>query len=105
MRELSAGRQALEGAPVAPGNRQTLSQLRDPVRRPPVMRDPLPAAIIEFVPDRRFSLGEKKFAANLRSSRKGAAAGPSGMTADHLRPLLDNELIVCFGWEKSCAKL
>ena len=89
--ELSAGRQALEGAPVAPGNRETLNQLQDPVRRPPVMRDPLPAAITEFVSDRSFSLEEKKFASNLRSSRKGAAAGPSGMTADHLRPLLDNE--------------
>ena len=91
MGELSAGRQALEGAPVAPGNRETLNQLQDPVRRPPVMRDPLPAAITEFVSDRSFSLEEKKFASNLRSSRKGAAAGPSGMTADHLRPLLDNE--------------
>ena len=34
MGELSAGRQPLEGAPVAPGTRETLSQLRDPVRRP-----------------------------------------------------------------------
>ena len=91
MGELSAGRQALEGAPVAPGNRETLNQLQDPVRRPPVMRDPLPAAITEFVSDRSLSLEEKKFASNLRSSRKVAAAGPSGMTADHLRPLLDNE--------------
>ena len=91
MGELSAGRQALEGAPVAPGNRETLNQLQDPVRRPPVMRDPLPAAITEFVSDRSFSLEKKKFASNLRSSRKGAAAGPSGMTADHLRPLLGNE--------------
>ena len=33
MGELSAGRQALEGAPLAPGNRETLNQLRDPVRR------------------------------------------------------------------------
>ena len=35
MGELSAGRQALERAPVAPGNRETLNQLRDPVRRLP----------------------------------------------------------------------
>ena len=27
---------------------------------------------------------------NLRTSRRGAAAGPSGMTSDHLRPLLDH---------------
>ena len=29
--------------------------------------------------------------ANIRSARRGAAAGPSGMTADHLRPLLESE--------------
>ena len=52
MGELSAG-QALEGASVAPGNRETLNQLQDPVRRPPVMRDPHPAANTKVVSDRR----------------------------------------------------
>ena len=36
--ELSAGRQALEGAPVAPANDRTLRKLRNPVRRPPQLR-------------------------------------------------------------------
>ena len=31
------------------------------------------------------------FLQNLRSSRRGVAAGPSGMTIDHLFPLLENE--------------
>ena len=35
MGELSAGRQALEGADLAPGNMETLRELRDPVRRQP----------------------------------------------------------------------
>ena len=34
MGEVSAGRQALEGAPVAPGNRETLNQLQDPFAAP-----------------------------------------------------------------------
>ena len=34
-------------------------------------------------------LNEKRFSKNLRSFRRGAAAGPSGMTAEHLRPLLN----------------
>ena len=34
------------------------------------------------------NLDDKRFAQNLRSSRRGAAAGPSGMTTDHLWPLL-----------------
>ena len=83
--ELSSGRQALE-----PGTRQTLEALRDPIRRPPVPRDPLPPAVMGHVPDESFSLEEHRFAANLRSSRRGAAAGLSGMTTDHLRPLLDH---------------
>ena len=38
MEELSAGQQALEGAPVAPANDRTLRELRNPVRRPPQSR-------------------------------------------------------------------
>ena len=75
--ELTAGRQALEGADLAPGT-QTLRQLR---QRPARARDPLPEHIAQHVPVRPLSLD---------SSRKGTAGGPSGMTNEHLRPLLDN---------------
>ena len=67
--ELSAARQALEGAALAPGNQATLDALTDATRRPPHLRP--------------------TFNKNLRSSRRGAAGGPSGMTTEHLRPLLD----------------
>ena len=87
MGELSAGRQALEGADLAPGNMETLRELHDPVRRPARIRQPLPPQVTDHMPDRPF---EYRFAQVLRSSRKGAAAGPSGMTADHLRPVLEN---------------
>ena len=66
-----------------------LDALRDPDRRPPLPRDPLPEAIFEHEPEVRFSLEARRFAANLRSSRRGAAAGLSGMTTDHLRLVLD----------------
>ena len=36
-----------------------------------------------------FNLDEAKFARNLRSGQRGAAGGPSGMTVEHLQPLLD----------------
>ena len=36
-----------------------------------------------------FQLDEKQFGRNLRSARRGVAGGPSGMTCEHLRPLLD----------------
>ena len=87
--ELSSGRQALEGASVANGTQQTLEALRDPDRQPPLPRDLLPEAILEHEPEVRFSLEAHRFAANLRSSRRGAAAGLSGMTTDHLRLVLD----------------
>ena len=89
MGELSAGRHALEGASIAPGSQATLDALRDARRRPPVPREPLPEELFE----RRgplFQLDHDLFAKNIRVARRGAAAGPSGMTADHLRPLLDN---------------
>ena len=90
MGELSAGRQALEGADLALGNMETLRELRDPVRRPARIRQSLPPQVTDHMPDRPFELEEYRFAQVLRSSRKGAAAGPSGMTADHLRPVLEN---------------
>ena len=88
--ELSHARQVLEGADLAPGNQTTLDALRDEIRRPANPREPMPAELTNFVPPRVFELDESKFNRNLRSSRRGAAAGPSGMTMEHLRPLLDD---------------
>ena len=46
---------------------------------PPVPRDSLV-----------FDLDEGIFNHTVRSARRGAAGGPSGMTTDHLRPLLEH---------------
>ena len=53
-------------------------------------RDPLPDDIVGRVPARAFELNEARFGQNLRSSRRGAASGPSGLSNEHLRPLLEN---------------
>ena len=50
----------------------------------------LPPDLVHHMPIRPFQLDEHIFSRNLRSSRRGAAAGPSGMTMEHLRPLLDD---------------
>ena len=79
--ELSSGRQALISAP---GTSATLAQLR---RRQDVPREPvpdLPRGVSTF------NLDETHFGRNVRSAKRGAAGGPSGMTCDHLRPLLDS---------------
>ena len=38
----------------------------------------------------QFDLDESLFGKTLRSSKKGSAGGPSSMTNEHLRPLLDS---------------
>ena len=86
--DLSSARQALEGAALAPGNEATLRQLTDASRRPPQPREPIPPEVLNHVPPFAFDLDEDVFNRNLRSSKKGAARGPSGMTCEHLRPLL-----------------
>ena len=42
MGEFSSARQALEGSAFAPGSEATLNVLWDPLKRPPVPRDPMP---------------------------------------------------------------
>ena len=76
--ELSSARQALEGALVAPGNEETRAQLTDPSRRPPVPRTPLAREFVEHNPEDQVVLDGEVLLKNLRNSRRGAAAGPSG---------------------------
>ena len=89
--ELSAARQALTASPLAPGTAATLAQLRDPTRRPTEPYTPLQANIDQFVPAQPLQLPAHKLLTALRRSRKGAAPGPSGLTADTLRLVLDDE--------------
>ena len=46
MEELSTEQQAVEGAPVAPGNDRTLRELRNPVRRQPQLRAPAQQSLL-----------------------------------------------------------
>ena len=91
MGESSAAREALEAAPVAPGTMATLGKLTDPRRRPPLLREELCQEVVNSVPARLFELHPVEFLVSMRTARRGAAAGPSGMTADHLSTILDNE--------------
>ena len=86
---VSAGRQAQEGASLAAGDQKTLNALRDP-RCPAVPRDSVPDDIAGLQPEEPFVLDQDMFLHSVRTARKGAAPGPSGMTADHLRPLVEH---------------
>ena len=73
--ELSAGRQALEGATIAPGNLSTLRALTNPVRRPAAPREPLHDDLTQFVPEHDFQLDPDMFLANVRSARRALQQG------------------------------
>ena len=88
--ELSAARQALTAGPLAPGDASTLDELRDPTRRPAAPYGPIEAAIMQFVPAEPLQLPDALIINALRRTRKGAAPGPSGLTAETLRLVLDD---------------
>ncbi|CAE7683973.1 unnamed protein product [Symbiodinium sp. CCMP2592] len=89
--ELSAAGRALVAEPLAPGTDATLAELRDPSRRPPTPYAPLPQDIATYQAADPCPFPLPAFVACLRSARRGAAAGPSGATNEHLRILLDDE--------------
>ena len=65
---------------------ETLRLLR---AKPATPRDPLPEDILGHVPDVD-QLDSDRFKRNVRLAKRGAAGGPSGMTMEHLRVLLDS---------------
>ena len=85
--ELSAARRALLSEPLALGDQATLQQLRDPDRRPSQPYAPLDPDLLSWPP---VALPAPALLTNLRRSRRGAAPGPSGLTADIARLLLDD---------------
>ena len=82
----------LEGVPLAPGTDATLRQLR---RRPQEPHEPLPPEISGRRPERPFSLDHHMFIQNVRSARRGAAAGPSGVTAEHILDSARDAELLC----------
>ena len=65
--------------------------LTGPSRRPPVPRRALIQEVQGAQPADLFILDPLKFLICLRKARRGAAAGPSGMTFDHLFLVMENE--------------
>ena len=89
--ELSSTRQVLDSGDLALSNLSTLRALTDPEQRPPVPREPIPRELLTRRPVAPFQLDEDKLAPNIRKERRDAAPGPSGMTSEHLFPLLESE--------------
>ena len=90
--ELSSGRDALEVAALAPGTAETLFVLSDPSRRPPTTVHQIPANVLGHRPTHMFELRHDRVSSNIRNAKCGTAGCPSGLTSNHLRPVLTTTL-------------
>ena len=50
----------------------------------------MPQPILQHQAERPFALDKELFLKNLKRARRGAAAGPSGVTTEHLKPVLND---------------
>ena len=90
MGELTRARQVLTASKLAPGDEATFRALTDPLRRPPEPRAAIPAEALQHAPAQQVRLTAKAVASVLRDTRRGGAAGLSGMRAEQLKPLLQD---------------
>ena len=88
--QLSKAAMMLTSSGTAPGNADTLAQLTDPSKRPPLLTEALPPEVTNYRPTAVLRISKSKLLANLRSARRGSAPGPSGMRLEHLKPLLED---------------
>jgi len=88
---VSAARQALSAGPLAPGERSTLDELTDPNRRPQAPYQALDPAVLQYKPPEPVDMPADLLLTSLRRARKAAAPGPSGLTAEMLQLVLDDE--------------
>ena len=90
MGELSHARRALEEEPVAPGSEKTWKALADEAKRSRISREGVDQDLLDMNPAVPVELDVDLLLKNLRTSHRGAAAGPPGMTTEHLKILLDS---------------
>ena len=89
--QLSKAALLLTSHGVAPGTPATLAQLRDPRMRPQALTEPLPVEVTNYQAQHPLRLDKGKLLANLRSTKRGSAPGPSGTRLEHLKVLLEDE--------------
>lgn len=84
--DLSRARQALTSAALAPGTTDTLEAIRDPQRRPPAPRRPIPNHLLSpSCGSAALRLEPQEVCEALRTAKRGTAPGLSGMSLDLLK--------------------
>ena len=76
---------------MAPGTEHTLAELCNPDRRPQQPYHEPDPAITNFEPDDPLHIQRHLLISLLRRTRRGAVPGPSGLTGEALRFVLDDE--------------
>ena len=89
-------RRDLEGEAVAPGSEKTWKAVTDGAKRPRTAREGIDQEL-DVNPTVPVDLDVDLLLKNLRTSRRGAAAGPSRMTTEHLKILDTTECCTLFG--------
>ena len=88
MGELSAARQALESAGVAPERQEHVEHPQESRAQTRRTEGATRSRIVDSGSPEAIRTRPRCFCVNLRSARRGAAPGPSGMTCEHLQPFL-----------------
>ena len=91
LREITRARVLITSTGLAPGNNETLDQLKDPQRRPTALTEPLPDAALRHRPANQLKLESDKLAQALRGAGRGSAPDLAGMRYEHLRVLIEDD--------------
>ena len=89
--EISRARNSLESLGLAPGNQETLDELRNEDLRPTELSSPLPIEALLFDPTSSLRISSQILMKSLKSAGRGSAKDLSGLRYEHLRVLLDDE--------------
>jgi len=90
--ELSHAARVLYASALAPGNRATLEELRDPALRPQQPQESLPDNLAQFVPAAPVDLDKQVFGDVLREARRGKSAGVLGTRNEYLKLCLEDDV-------------
>ena len=95
LREVSKARAQLSSNGLAPGDVETLNELRNPLLRPLVPNEVIPPNLLNFRPTEKIQIDSTRLMDALRSAGRGSAQDLAGMRYEHLRVLMEDDEAWC----------